>query len=65
MLRDDIDWFKNRILPKRGPQMMLPAKDATTQEIHAETGWLQAKFLPASLRTANTQRIIWQISNKG
>ena len=45
-------------LPKSGPQIMLPAKEATTQEIHADTGWLQAKFLPASLRTAKTQRIM-------
>ena len=25
-------------IPKSGPHMMLPANDATTQEIHAETG---------------------------
>jgi hypothetical protein len=52
-------------LPKSGLQIILPAKEAIMQEIQAENGLDQAKFRPASFRTAKTHKIMWQISNQG
>ena len=57
-----MDLYEINKIPKSGPHMMLPANDATTQEIHVETGCFQAKSLPASLRTAKTHKIMWQKS---
>ena len=46
------------ILPNKGAQIILPAKDAKTQESHAVNGCFHAKSLPVSFRTLNIHRII-------